>query len=271
MKPRVFLVYLLLFVGHWFSPTNTLPSWSQLASQYQNSEKSNLLVNNQLDLGNILPLGDSITQGETGRDSYRFSLNQKLLAAGYQFDFVGSMNQTADCNSLVAENFDTDHEGHWGWRIDDIIKGRQTRCYGTGKLADWLANYMPDLVLIHLGTNDVFQGSSVDSSIAELKQVVQILRQKNPQVAIFLAQLIPTSDPGVNQAIAELNQAIAVLVNETDLADSPVILVSQNSDFNPASDTYDGVHPNSQGEQKIAQKWFDAIETYAKSRLNNSL
>lgn len=31
------------------------------------------------------------------------------------------------------------------------------------------------------------------------------------------------------------------------------------SNFDIGNDTYDGTHPNQQGDQKMAQRWFDAM------------
>lgn len=255
MQRSIFLVCSLLLLTTGCNQTNSLTS--PLATQNFDSSTTEKL--------SILPLGDSITQAAKDRNSYRRSLYQKLVAAGHNVDFVGSMTKTKDCTDYPARDFDFDHEGHWAWRIDEIIEGRNARCYGKGKLADWLKNYAPDLALIHLGSNDAFQGNSVASSIAELKQVVQILRQKNPNIVIFLAQLIGAKDKQRNQTIIKLNEQIPTLAAELDRANSPVIVVDQYTDFNPRRDTYDGIHPNQRGEAKMAQKWFEAINAYLKS------
>jgi hypothetical protein len=44
----------------------------------------------------ILPLGDSMTQGEAGHFSYRRPLWKMLDSAGYKVDFVGSL-RTNSC------------------------------------------------------------------------------------------------------------------------------------------------------------------------------
>ena len=205
----------------------------------------------------IVTLGDSITQAETGQNSYRKALWEQLTSAGYNVDFVGSENKNKDNRNFENRNFDPDHEGHWGWRIDEIINGRG----GEGKLSEWLTGYTPDVALIHLGSNDAIQNNSAISSVDELKQVIDILRQDNPNIAIFLAQVIPATG-GRNSRIQELNNLIPGIVADKNQTNSPVILVDQNTGFNANIDTYDGVHPNDNGEAKMAQKWFDALKTY---------
>ncbi len=89
----------------------------------------------------IMPLGDSITQGiasgvadEEFQVSFRKALYDKLKAAGYVVDdeiFVGTL-----FSGESVPDFDPDHEGHPGWRADEIVNGRPGS--GEGKLSEWL-------------------------------------------------------------------------------------------------------------------------------------
>jgi len=74
-------------------------------------------------------------------------------------------------------------------------------------------------------------------------------------VRILLARIIPTSG---NTWFA-LNNAISGLGSELCTTISPVVIVDQQDGFSGAGDTYDGIHPNDSGEEKMAQKWADAI------------
>ena len=207
---------------------------------------------------NITTVGDSVTQAESGRDSYRADLWDLLIDAGYDIDFVGSENKTKDNTDFPDSSFDPDHEGHWGWRTDEINNGRS----GEGSLSDWLTGYTPDIALIHLGTNDLFQNQSAESTIDDLSETINILRQDNPDVVIFVAELIPTTDSVRNQRIDEFNAQLPALIAGENQSNSPVILVDQNSGFDASQDTYDGIHPNVGGEAKMAQRWFGAIDDY---------
>ena len=223
----------------------------------------------QSDPVRILPLGDSITQGEgrdrsvypndTPRDSYRRPLWQKLAAEGCAVDFVGS-STTNFKGPAPNPDFDLDHEGHWGWRTDEILDGNPDAeaGSGSGRLSEWLDGYTPDVVLLHLGSNDVFQGQGNASTIDELNDVINQLRVDNPSVTILLAQLIPADSP-FNDEISALNREIATLANNKSIESSPVIVVDQNIGFNAITDTYDNVHPNAIGEEKMAQTWFEAL------------
>jgi hypothetical protein len=52
---------------------------------------------------------------------------------------------------------------------------------------------------------------------------------------------------------------------EISSAQSPVFVVDQYHGFDAVSDTFDGVHPNQQGEEKMAVNWFKALNSYLSS------
>lgn len=195
----------------------------------------------------VMPLGDSITEGDKNYSSYRRALWQKLQADRYRVDFVGSKTRNFDGPNPTPD-FDLDHEGHWGWRADEIL----------ANLDGWVTTYNPDVALIHLGSNDVFQNNSVSSTISELEQIIDVFRNRNPQTIILLAQIIPSAFDTAD--VASLNQQIATLAARKTTAESPVILVDQWTAFDPATDTYDGVHPNEAGELKMATRWYEALK-----------
>ncbi|HMP74975.1 MAG TPA: SGNH/GDSL hydrolase family protein [Kiritimatiellia bacterium] len=201
----------------------------------------------------IMPLGDSITQGSRRYDSYRRPLWHQLQAAGHPVNFVGSSTRN-HWGGPPHDDFDRDHEGHWGWTINQILE----------HLPTWTVAANPDAVLIHLGTNDLFQGDDPETIARELGEVIAVLRGANPRVALFVAELIPARDmaahyPAVNERI----RGLAALATE----ESPVIIVDQHTSFDPTAHTYDGVHPNSAGEDHLAARWFAALDPWLKARL----
>jgi len=202
----------------------------------------------------ILPLGDSITAGTPGYDTYRRPLHQMLTGAGYDVDFIGSQSGVT-----LNNDFDLDHEGHGGWRADQLINGRSTQPE-RGKLSDWLATYTPDVVLLHIGTNDFGQGQSVSSTLTDVGNIIGVLRADNSNVTIFVAQIIPAND-GRNASIQEFNSALPAYLAAIDTPQSRIIVVDQYTGFNVNTDLYDHVHPNAAGELKIATNFFNAIHS----------
>lgn len=139
------------------------------------------LLSLNLDLNNnysIMPLGDSITHL-----NYRYDLWLNLREINLNFDFVGSENHVtwAHEGEDLDTEFDLDHEGHGGWRSDQI----------SYNIESWTQKNTPDIVLFHIGTNDIAQGYSPSHVIENIEKTIEILQLYNPEVIIFVAQIIP--------------------------------------------------------------------------------
>ena len=203
----------------------------------------------------IVPLGDSITAY-----CYRYNLWTKLVDAGYSFDLVGSTasyplleGAVYTWPSYAGREMDTDHEGHPGLTSGDIL--------ATPGLSDWLTAYTPDVALIHLGTNDSVYLLDPKVVAGNLATIIDTLRADNPQVHIDLAQIIPWGERGgtYDIIIQGYNAAIADLAARLSTPSSPIALVDQYTGFDTATDTFDTVHPNASGDEKMAVKWMEAI------------
>lgn len=204
----------------------------------------------------IMPLGDSITQADTRYNSYRRPLWFKFQDGGYNVDFVGTNTLHYGAHSQPNgpppdPDFDMDHQGNWGWSALEVEP----------ELPAWAAATQPDIVLMHLGTNDIFDGRTVQQTLTTLGDLIAILRDVNPNVVVFVATVIP-HNRGDRPPLDDLVDAIPGFVTSQNTAQSPVLLVDQNEGFSAFSDTYDAVHPNAAGEEKMAQKWYVAVTAY---------
>ena len=203
----------------------------------------------------ILPLGDSITEGFPF--TYRYELWKKLIKGGFNFEFVGSKRDRHRYPDYKGHAWEQHHEGHSGWTTGEVLTLLQTT----------LQSYTPDIALIHLGTNDAgrigdqnYPDYSVDRIIDELSDIIDLLRLANPSVTVYLAQIIPfgSDEPYTNATIDELNERIAYLATSQNTQASPVVAVDMHTGFSDA-DLDDGVHPNEQGAEKMAERWAEAI------------
>jgi hypothetical protein len=62
-------------------------------------------------------------------------------------------------------------------------------------------------------------------------------------------------------AIRQLNALLPDLATQKNTAQSPVVIVDQYTGMSIADDMYDGIHPNTQGEEKMATRWYDALRS----------
>ncbi|MGX5207845.1 GDSL-type esterase/lipase family protein [Streptomyces violaceus] len=195
----------------------------------------------------VMPLGDSIT-GSPG--CWRAVLWNRLVNSGYtDIDFVGTL-PTQGC----GQAHDGDNEGHGGELVTNVAD--------QNLLPGRLAATRPDIVVMHFGTNDVWSSIAPDRILAAYTKLVTQMRASDPGMRILVAQLIPmnpSSCAACAQRVVDFNARIPAWARATSTDRSPVTVVDQWTGFSTAADTYDGVHPNASGDDKIAARWYPAL------------
>ncbi len=189
----------------------------------------------------IMPLGDSITYGEgiPSYGGYRNLLGALLENDGYKIDFVGS--QQSGENSLS----DADNEGHPGWRISNIREAIGSQ--------GWLETYQPDVILLHIGSNDLRYGNSAYAP-DNLSGLLDDILARLPETHIIVAQIIRTrwgSDAKhrfYNDAIPDIVASKGSHVSVIDMRE-----VLSKNDFTTL------YHPSPNGYDKMAHAWESAI------------
>ncbi|QFZ20924.1 RICIN domain-containing protein [Saccharothrix syringae] len=190
----------------------------------------------------VMPLGDSITEGTQVPGGYRIGLWQRFGAGNYRVDFVGSQfNGPASLG-------DHDHQGHPGWRIDQI----------DANVTTWLRNTNPRTVLLHIGTNDILQNYNVANAPARLSALVDRITATVPNADVFVATIIPLANSGQEAAARNFNATIPGMVQSKVNAGKRVRLVDMHAALTTA-DLIDGVHPTATGYDKMAATWYAAL------------
>lgn len=220
---------------------------------------------------NISCVGNSITNGTDTFDSYRRELWKMLHDGKYNFDFVGSWNKHHMGGEVPHPDFDMDHEGHSGWTFEHFFNPPDWDS-ARGNIYKWLRIYKPDIILLELGTNDVFQCRKTADMMVDLSKLVEVYRSVNLCVKIFVAQIPPLGPKWATQDLCKngaysiwvdaLNKEIAAFAKKYATTISPVIVVDQFTGIDASIHMYDDIHPNAAGEKIMARRWFNAIEKY---------
>ena len=225
---------------------------------------------------NILPLGNSITNGTGSYNSYRRSLWQLLHKANFNFDMIGSWALHHGGGPVPEPDFDMDHEGHSGWTAHDVLQPPGWDEH-RGNIDKWLLLYRPDIVLMELGTNEVFQCLGAEKILDDMSLIIEKIRQKNKTVKILIAQIPPLgeqwaakklcgTDTSYAEAIKIFNTSIVKFAQNNSTSRSSVIVVDQFTGVDPSKDMYDDIHPNTNGEKKMAERWFKALAPLLRRR-----
>ncbi|HTV22236.1 MAG TPA: GDSL-type esterase/lipase family protein [Polyangiaceae bacterium] len=229
------------------------------------------------ELVRLVSVGDSTTQSTCWRALLWQHLEQDFPG---RVDFVGSHQSDSGC--MVAGS-DNDNEAYGSALVTEVAAGVTDRrtcnpaCPTLDDLRTHFAATPADIAFVHFATNDVWNGINPGSAsapepgsiLAAYDSVLEALRAANPNVRVFTAQIIPmnvteTTCSGCTCAecpdrIAALNARMTEWASAHATATSPISVVDQWTGFDAAADTRDGVHPNTAGSQKMADRWFAAL------------
>ncbi|MFJ2261526.1 FG-GAP-like repeat-containing protein [Streptomyces sp. NPDC087844] len=189
----------------------------------------------------VMPMGDSITTGVGSSDmsGYRDSLFADL-GNDNGVDFVGTQQG--------GDGPDMDHEGHSGWRIDQI----------SAFASCWVESLRPNVVTLHVGTNDLNQFYDTGNAPARLNGLIDMLQQKSPGVTVVVATLVPTSKPEIQAMITPFNAAVTKLVTERRNQGQRVITADMGAVT--TGDLADKLHPGDTGYRKMADAFDKALD-----------
>ena len=196
----------------------------------------------------IMPLGDSITDGTSagtaGRGGYRGPLYDSLTTAGYNVDYIGTLSNNG---ALLA---DVNHEGHGGWRIDQH----------DANIEGWF-NTMedPDVVLMHIGTNDFGQSLDITNAINRFDALILKIATLRPYAHIIVTNLMARAEPRNTEIQTHFNPFVEDRVDAHALAGRRVTFLDMRAAV-PITDMPDNLHPNQAGYDKMAAAWLPAIQ-----------
>ena len=209
----------------------------------------------------IMPLGNSITYGSFGNyGGYRGYLYDLLISGHYDFLFVGSRSDNS------PGTIDPYHEGHPGWRAEMI----------RDNIHQWLINNPAELVLLHIGTNDIAQmddglsesnwKSQVQIQVNEVGQILDRIDDFSENTVVILAQIISTTEADHKIYTSYFNQRLKLMA-QARTYDNIIIVDMENGaglvySTSASGDIADYLHPNDRGYEKMADLWFSAINSY---------
>ena len=206
----------------------------------------------------IMPLGDSITEGDAGslpadeRVGYRKPLKDALTLADYPIDFVGTLSSGSGAGLI-----DSQHDGHGGCTADDLVNATGY-CSGAGTLDSWLNTAKPDVVLLHIGTNDISTSGGNANDVNDVKIILDHIdawgaAPNNWPVTVVVSRIITNRDYPV-ATTTDFNNAVITMVQGR--SSSKLDWVDHQSNVVVPGDYIDQLHPNTSGYQKMANVWL---------------
>lgn len=203
----------------------------------------------------IMPLGNSITwdwhyddyRTDAERSGYRSHLWWKLSDASYGADFVGSRAS----GGAIKPYFDGDNEGYTGWTTYQIAE----------KVYHFLEMNPPDIILLHIGTNDSLHYPSTSTAGVEsiLDEIDRFERDKSTHIKVILARIILL--PSDSAWMMQFNDSVEAMAHNRISSGDDIVIVDmeQGAGLDYGKDLIDGIHPTDCGYEKMANIWYSAL------------
>lgn len=226
LKFRYFLVFLLLVAcGGKSGQTNGNSSVATEQTENSVAKTDNSKV--------IVFFGDSLTAG--------YGLDTKEA-------FPAVIQQIVDSLNL---NYTVVNAGLSG----------ETTASGRNRL-DWVLNQKADVFILELGANDGLRGIPLNETRLNLQDIVDSVREKNPDTVIILAGMqIP---PNMGQEYtAEFRRIFPELADKNETLIIPFLL--NNVAGIPELNQEDGIHPTVKGQKIVANNVWEVLEPVLKN------
>ncbi|MEB8338439.1 GDSL-type esterase/lipase family protein [Streptomyces endophyticus] len=211
----------------------------------------------------VMIVGDSISHGSSGDWTWRYRLWTHLRAHDVDLDLVGPKNsldnirtaEVGDDDATYADpDFDRDHDAQWG----------RPYVHEKEEIEAKTQEHKPEYLLVLLGINDLFwYGVEPDQFEANLREFVSRARGGRPGVAIALGTVLncqkAVDEPDFAARIDATNARIRTVVADLDSQDEPLVVAETAAEFSAPAHTWDGTHPNPNGEIRIAAAFADTL------------
>lgn len=241
----------------------------------------------------VMIVGDSMTQGADGDWTWRYRMWQWARSQGLNWNFVGPYTGTIpadvdqgppqppplqaappsdkwapvvnsggyskDCDPAFTQAGGWNHFSVWGRAVAFDISNPPNS--NTPLLQGMVQQYQPDILLVHLGFNDLgWFYSDASGLLQNMGTLVQQARNAQPNIKIVIANVVQRSWISRQDLVDNTNYYnahIGALIDQWNTAQSPIRLAHLSEIYgcgpNDCPAGYDGLHPDALGDFQVAR------------------
>ena len=124
---------------------------------------------------------------------------------------------------------------------------------------DWVLRQKIDLFVLELGGNDMLRGLNVESTEANLRAIIERVREKYPEIPIVIAGMQAPPNMGAEYTTA-FSSIYPKLAEDFQAGLIPFLLngVAQVKELNLP----DGIHPNVEGQKIVLENVWQVLKEY---------
>ena len=118
-----------------------------------------------------------------------------------------------------------------------------------------------DIFILELGINDAFRGLTIDEIQANLRQIIDRVKARNPNVRVLIAGM-QLPNYAADDYVSAFGKMFAELAAKNGAALVPYLLEGVAGD--PLLNLADGIHPNAAGQKILAENVWRVLKPIAR-------
>lgn len=131
----------------------------------------------------------------------------------------------------------------------------ETTASGKNRI-NWVLNQEVDVFVLELGANDGLRGVPLKETRKNLREIIEIVREKNPDTRIILAGMQIPPNMG-EEYTSEFRNIFPELAEEYELEIIPFLL--EDVAGIPELNQQDGIHPTAEGQEIMAENVWEVL------------
>jgi acyl-CoA thioesterase-1 len=137
----------------------------------------------------------------------------------------------------------------------------ETTASGKNRIG-WVLNNDIEVFVLELGANDGLRGIPLDETRSNLQEIIDVVKQKNPDTTIILAGMQIPPNMGQDYT-SEFKEIFPDLAKRNNIGLIPFLL--EDVAGNPELNQPDGIHPTAEGQKIIANNIWPIIAKVIKN------
>ena len=193
------------------------------------------------------------TEESVQKESKTTSSEKLILLFGNSLTAGYGLEQDEAFPALIQEKIDS---LGLSYKVVNAGLSGETTSGGKNRI-DWVLKQNVDVFMLELGANDGLRGIPLDETRRNLQEIIDFVREKNPDTEIILAGMqIP---PNMGQEYtSEFRNIYPQLAEKNDVHLIPFLL--EGVAGNPELNQEDGIHPTAEGYEIVAKNVWSVLK-----------
>ena len=196
---------------------------------------------------------ENTSQENVAKDKNSASREKVILFFGNSLTAGYGLEQDEAFPAMIQERIDS---LNLSYKVINAGLSGETTSGGKNRI-DWVLKQNVDVFVLELGANDGLRGIPLEETRKNLQEIIDFVRNKNPETEIILAGMQIPPNMGQDYT-SEFKNIFPELAEKNDVYLIPFLLEGVAGD--PDLNQQDGIHPTAEGYEIVTDNVWEVLE-----------